>query len=53
VFQDINALRYSVACVSALAGTLSIAFLAYNLRQYKRAYIESQSWTIDSAPASN
>lgn len=45
VFQDIGALRYSVACVSFLAGAFAAVFLGYNLRQYKAAYIEAQSWS--------
>jgi MFS family permease len=52
VFQDINALRYSVACVAALAGTLAVAFLAYNLRQYRAAYIESLAWTGEAVAVS-
>lgn len=50
VFQDLGALRYSVACVAALAGVCAAALLTYNLRQYKAAYLESLSWTATPAP---
>lgn len=45
VFKDTDALRYSVASVSALAGLFAAAFLTFNLRHYRRAFIESQSWS--------
>jgi len=45
VFRDTSALRYSVACVSALAGTLAIVLLLYNLRQYRQALAESAAWS--------
>lgn len=45
VFKDTDALRYSVASVSALAGLFAAAFLSFNLRHYRRAFIESQSWS--------
>jgi MFS family permease len=52
VFEDMGALRYSIACVSTLAGALAIILLTYNLRHYRAAYRESQSWSIETAPAS-
>ncbi len=44
VFRDTQALRYSVACVSLLAGVLSATLLSYNLRQYRRVFAESETW---------
>ena len=44
VFKDTNALHYSVASVSALAGLFAAVFLTFNLRHYRKAFIESQSW---------
>src|SRR5690606_32268056 len=41
VFRDLSSLRYSVACIAALAGAFAAALLTYNLRQYRAAYIES------------
>ena len=49
VFEDMGALRYSIACVSALAGALAALLLAYNLRHYRAAYAESQSWSVEGA----
>jgi MFS family permease len=49
VFQDMQMLRYSVACISALAGAVAAILLSYNLRHYRAAYIESQSWTTEAA----
>lgn len=49
VFGDLGALRYSVACVSVLAGAVSAVVLTYNLRQYRKAYLESQSWSAATA----
>ena len=51
VFGDLGALRYSVACVSVLAGAVSAIVLTYNLRQYRKAYLESQSWSAATAGA--
>lgn len=45
VFRDTDALRYSVASVSALAGLFAAAFLSFNLRHYRRAFVESESWS--------
>jgi hypothetical protein len=44
VFRDTSALRYSIACVSALAGVLAVTFLSLNLRHYGRALAEAQTW---------
>lgn len=49
VFRDTLALRYSVACVSVLAGVLAITFLFYNLRQYRKAVAESLVWAGEGA----
>jgi MFS family permease len=48
VFHDTSALRYSIACVSALAGIVSAALLSYNLPHYRALQTESLAW----APAS-
>ena len=44
VFRDTLALRYSVACISVIAGILSAILLSYNLGQYRRAFAESEKW---------
>ncbi|HEU4626457.1 MAG TPA: MFS transporter [Steroidobacteraceae bacterium] len=44
VFRDTQALRYSVACASLVAGILSAIFLFYNLRQYRSQVAESRLW---------
>jgi hypothetical protein len=44
VFHDDTMLRYSVLCVASLAGVVAIGFLLYNLREYRRAFAEVQSW---------
>jgi MFS family permease len=44
VFHDTQALRYSVACASLVAGVLSAIFLFYNLRQYRSQVAESRAW---------
>jgi MFS family permease len=44
VFEDTAALRWSIACVGALAGAAAAVFLGYNLKQYRLAYLESRSW---------
>jgi MFS family permease len=45
VFRDTLALRYSVATASTVAGLFSVAFLLYNLGQYRRQVAESRTWT--------
>jgi len=45
VFRDDAMLRYSVACVAVLAGVFATGFLVYNMRYYKKMYIESQTWS--------
>lgn len=45
VFRDTAALRYSIACVSVLAGISAAIFLTYNLRQYRASYVESLAWS--------
>jgi hypothetical protein len=45
VFKDTHALPYSIACISALGGLLAVAFLFYNLGQYRKAVTESMTWT--------
>jgi len=45
VFHDTSALRYSIACVSALAGIAAAALLSYNLPQYRAAQAESLAWS--------
>jgi MFS family permease len=44
VFQNDAMLRYSVLCVACLAGAFAIGLLLYNVKQYRRAYEEAQSW---------
>ena len=44
VFRDDTMLRYSVLCIACLAGAFAIALLLYNVRQYRAAYEEAQSW---------
>jgi hypothetical protein len=44
VFRDDAMLRYSVLSVAFLAGAFAIGLLVYNIRQYRRAYAEAQSW---------
>jgi MFS family permease len=46
VFHDTAALRYSVACVSVIAGVLSACLLSYNLRKYRQAFAESEKWAV-------
>jgi len=46
VFQDTQALRYSVACATAVAGALAAIFLFYNLRQYREQVGESRTWMV-------
>jgi len=48
VFRDTTALRYSVACISAIAGVLSASFLIYNLSRYRRAFVESETWVTEA-----
>lgn len=44
VFRNDAMLRYSVLCVACLAGAFAIGLLVYNVRQYRLAYEEAQSW---------
>jgi MFS family permease len=44
VFQNDAMLRYSVLCVACLAGAFAIGLLLYNVKQYRLAYEEAQSW---------
>jgi len=44
VFRDDTMLRYSVLSVACLAGAFAISLLIYNVRQYRLAYEEAQSW---------
>jgi MFS family permease len=44
VFHNDAMLRYSVLCVACLAGAFAIGLLLYNLKQYRVAYEEAQSW---------
>jgi MFS family permease len=44
VFHDDAMLRYSVLCVACVAGAFAIGLLLYNVRQYRLAYEEAQSW---------
>jgi len=44
VFRNDAMLRYSVLCVACLAGAFAIGLLLYNVRQYRLAYAEAQSW---------
>lgn len=44
VFGDTAALRYSVACVSAIAGVVGAVLLTYNLKMYRRAFEEARNW---------
>jgi MFS family permease len=44
VFRNDAMLRYSVLCVACLAGAFAIGLLIYNVRQYRIAYEEAQSW---------
>ena len=52
VFEDMQMLRYSVACVSVLAGVVAAILLSYNLRHYRAAFVESQAWSTESASSS-
>jgi len=45
VFRDTQALRYSIASVSLLAGLFAVVFLSFNLRHYRQAAIESRDWS--------
>lgn len=49
VFRDTLSVRYSVSCVSVLAGVLALVFLVYNLGQYRQAMRETRAWTTESA----
>jgi hypothetical protein len=51
VFRDTLALRYSIACITVLAGVLAVTFLSFNLLHYRRALFESQTWASGHAPA--
>lgn len=44
VFRNDAMLRYSVLSVTCLAGAFAIGLLIYNVRQYRLAYEEAQSW---------
>jgi MFS family permease len=44
VFHNDAMLRYSVLCVACLAGVFAIGLLLYNVKQYRLAYEEAQSW---------
>jgi MFS family permease len=44
VFRDESMLRYSVGSVAVLAGLFATGILAYNLRQYRLSFKESQAW---------
>jgi MFS family permease len=44
VYRADAMLRYSVLSVAFLAGAVSLCFLIYNIRQYRRAFAEAQSW---------
>ena len=44
VFGDPLALRYSIVCVSVLAGVFTAGLLFYNLHQFRNAVTESQTW---------
>jgi MFS family permease len=52
VFHDTSALRYSIACVSALAGIVAAALLSYNLPHYRALQTESLEWS-PASPAAN
>lgn len=51
IFKDVGMLRYSIMSVSLLAGAVAVLLLSYNLRHYRKAYAESQSWTTEPATA--
>lgn len=44
LFHNEAMLRYSVLIVACLAGAFAIGLLIYNVRQYRLAYEEAQSW---------
>jgi len=45
VFGDESALRYTLAIVAACAGVVAFVFLTLNLRFYRRAMDESNTWS--------
>jgi MFS family permease len=49
VFRNDLMLRYSMLCVSALAGVAAAIFLVYNLGQYRKAIADSVRWSESSA----
>jgi MFS family permease len=45
VFADESALRYSIAIVSGVAGTLALGFLVANIRHFRASVIEADAWS--------
>jgi MFS family permease len=44
VFRNDAMLRYSVLWIAAVTGLFAIVLLGYNVRQYRRAHVEAQTW---------
>jgi len=44
IFHADAMLRYSVLCIGALTGAVATGLLAFNLREYRRAFAEARSW---------
>ena len=47
VFADPAALRYSIAIVSGIAGSIALVFLILNIRHFRAGMIEADSWSSD------
>jgi len=45
VFADEQALRYSIAIVSGVAGSIALMFLVANIRHYRASVIEADAWS--------
>ena len=45
VYKDDALIRYSIGSVAILAGLFATGILMYNLRHYRRSYIESKAWS--------
>ncbi|MEE4184220.1 MAG: MFS transporter [Gammaproteobacteria bacterium] len=51
VFADEQALRYSIAIVSGVAGAASLVFLLLNIRHYRGSVVEADAWNPAVEPA--
>ena len=45
VFGDENALRYSIALVSGVAGSMALVALMMNIRHFRASVIEADQWS--------